>query len=68
VVTNFYLDRGATKGFSEDVKAAIPDGREIVFPFLRRKPDIIGYVKRDYSKELIVVEVKEKSLTIENIF
>ena len=64
----FYLETGATKGFSERVKAAIPAGREIVFSFLRRRPDILGYVSREFSKDLITVEVKEKSLTIEDIY
>jgi hypothetical protein len=68
VADNFYLETGATKGFSERVKAAIPADREIVFSFLRRRPDILGYVNREYSKDLITVEVKEKSLTIEDIY
>ena len=68
VADDFYLETGATKGFSERVKAAIPAGREIVFSFLRRRPDILGYVNREYSKDLITVEVKEKSLTIEDIY
>ena len=68
VVDDFYLETGATKGFSERVKVAIPAGREIVFSFLRRRPDILGYVDRAYSKDLITVEVKEKSLTIEDIY
>jgi len=63
-----YLETGATKGFSETVKAAIPQGREIVFSFLSRRPDILGYINREYSKDLITVEVKEKSLTIEDIY
>jgi len=68
VVDNVYLETGATKSFSERVKAAIPAGREIVFSFLSRRPDILGYVNREYSKDLITVEVKEKSLTIEDIY
>ena len=68
VASDFYLETGATKGFSEKAKAAIPAGREIVFSFLRRRPDIIGYVNREYSKDLITVEVKEKSLSIEDIY
>ncbi len=68
VADNFYLETGAEKGFSERVKAAIPAGREIVFSFLRRRPDILGYVDREYSKDLITVEVKEKSLTVEDIY
>ena len=68
VVDNYYLETGATKGFSERVKAAIPASREIVFSFLSRRPDILGYVDRGLSKDLITVEVKEKSLTIEDIY
>ena len=68
VAGDFFLETAASKGFSEVVKAAIPAGREIVFSFLRRRPDIIGYVSREYSKDLITVEVKEKSLTIEDIY
>jgi hypothetical protein len=68
VAANFYLETAAAKGFSETVKAAIPSGREIVFSFLRRRPDIIGYVNREYAKDLITVEVKEKSLDIEDIY
>lgn len=62
VAGNFYLETAAAKGFSERVKAAIPAGREIVFSFFRRRPDILGYVDRQHSKDLITVEVKEKSL------
>src|SRR5438876_965860 len=68
VAANFYLETGAAKGFSETVKAAIPSGREIIFSFLGRRPDIIGYVSREYAKDLITVEVKEKTLTIEDIY
>jgi len=68
VADDFYLETCATKGFSERVKAAIPAGREIVFSFLRKKPDILGYVNRQYSKDIITVEVKEKSLAIEDIY
>jgi hypothetical protein len=68
VVDNYYLETAAAKGFSEGVKAAIPAGREIVFSFLSRRPDIIGYVNREYSKDLITVEVKEKSLSIEDVY
>jgi len=68
VVDSVYLEIGATKGFSVRMKAAIPASREIVFSFLGRRPDILGYVDRGYSKDLITVEVKEKSLTIEEIY
>jgi hypothetical protein len=67
-VGNFYLETGGSKGFSEKLKAAIPDGREIVFNFLTRRPDILGVVERQSQKDLITVEVKEKSLKIDDIY
>ena len=51
VVNNYTLQDSATKGFSEWVKAAVPVGRDILFSFVRRRPDIVGYVSREYSKD-----------------
>jgi hypothetical protein len=67
-VGNFLLETGGSKGFSEKLKAAIPVGREIVFNFLTRRPDILGYVEGQYQKDLVTVEVKEKSLKIDDIY
>jgi hypothetical protein len=39
-----------------------------VFNFLTRRPDILGVVERQYQKDLITVEVKEKSLKIDDIY
>jgi len=64
----FYLEPAAVKGLSETVKAVIPAGQEIVFSFFRRKPDLIGYVSGEFAKDLITVEIKEKSLTIEDVY
>jgi hypothetical protein len=64
---NFWLET-SDRGFSERIKAAIPSGREILFNFIRWKPDIMGVVQRDSQKDLIVVEIKEKALNIENIY
>jgi hypothetical protein len=63
-----YLEVAARKGFSETAKRAIPDGREIVFAFLRRKPDILGFTEGQYTKSLITAEVKEGSLTLDDIY
>jgi len=64
---NFGLET-SDKGLSERIKAAIPPGREIVFNFMRMKPDIMGVVEREYQKDLTVVEVKEKALKIEDVY
>ena len=42
--------------------------REIVFKFLQLRPDIAGFVEEQHMKSLITVEVKEKSLTLEDIY
>lgn len=67
VTENAYLETCATKGFSETIKAAIPENREILFAFTTKRPDIVGYVDRAFTKDLITVEVKE-SLIIDDIY
>src|SRR6266852_9994268 len=62
-----YLETSA-KGFTEQIKAAIPPNRDILFKFLNRKPDILGFVAREYRKDFITVEVKEKSITLDDIY
>ena len=64
---NAYLETSA-KGFTEQIKAAIPPNRDILFKFLNRKPDILGFVAREYRKDFITVEVKEKSITLDDIY
>jgi hypothetical protein len=49
------------RGPSEQFKRVIPEGREIVFRFLSKRPDIMGFVEGDYANNLITVEVKQKS-------
>jgi len=67
-VDKFYLETGASRGFSETIKAAIPSGREILFNFMRRRPDLLGLVETEYQKDLITVEVKERSLKIDDLY
>lgn len=67
-VGNFILETGGAKSFSERLKAAIPEGREIVFNFMSRRPDILGFVQGQLQRDLITVEVKEKNLKIDDIY
>lgn len=67
-VGSFYIETCASRGFSEKLKGAIPPGREIVFNFLSRRPDMVGLIQREYQKDLITVEVKEKSIKIDDIY
>lgn len=63
-----YLEITATKGLSEKLKQKIPQNREIVFVFLKKKPDLFGFVEGQYSSDLITVEVKEKIEKLDDIY
>jgi hypothetical protein len=67
---NVHLEIGATTGLSEQVKRAIPEGKEIVFSFLRQhRPDIIDVIEgAPPLSRLFIAEVKLKSLTLENVY
>jgi hypothetical protein len=65
---NAYLEIAARKGFSEKLKQAIREGRDIVFAHLRRRPAILGFIQEEYTRSFITVEVKEKSPTLEDIY
>lgn len=65
---NVNLEIAATRGLSEQVKRAIPKGSEIVFSFLRQhRPDIIGVIEGG-GLNLVVAEVKAKSLTLDDVY
>ncbi len=57
---HFYLELTAQTGVSERLKVAIPEHREIVFAFLRKRPDLLGYIEGQYSKDFLTVEIKER--------
>jgi len=63
-----YLEITATKGLSEKLKQKIPQNREIIFVFLKKKPDLFGFVEGQYSSDLITVEVKEKIGKLDDIY
>lgn len=62
------LEVTAATGLSEKLKAKIPQGSEIVFTFLKKRPDLFGFVDRQYTTDLITVEVKEGALRLEDIY
>ena len=64
----FYLEVTATKGLSEMLKRKIPQHREIVFAFLKKRPDLFGFVEGQYSSDLITVEVKERIEKLDDIY
>lgn len=63
-----HLEITATKGLSEKLKQKIPQNREIVFVFLKKKPDLFGFVDEQYSSDLITIEVKEKIEKLNDIY
>lgn len=64
-----YLEITASKTFSNKLKKEIPDHRHIIFYFLKDvAPDILGFIKRDYRIEFIVVEVKDEVLKLDHIY
>lgn len=65
---NVYLEITATKGLSERLKKEIPQHREIVFAFLRKRPDFFGFVEGQYGSDLITVEVKDRIEKLDDIY
>ena len=63
-----YLEVTATKGLSEKLKQKIPQNREIVFVFLKKKPDLFGFVEAQYLNDLITVEIKERIEKLDDIY
>jgi hypothetical protein len=63
-----YFEITAKKGLSEKLKEKIPHDREILFVFLKKKPDIFGFVEEKYTKNFITVEIKEKISRLDDIY
>lgn len=61
-------ETGATKGLGEQLKALIPQGHEILFRFMMRKPDIVGYVEGRPEITIFIAEVKRGGLTVQDIY
>jgi hypothetical protein len=64
----FYLEVTANKGLSEPLQGKIPPHREIVFAFLKKRPDLLGFVERQHSCDLITVEVKQRIEKMDDIY
>lgn len=66
---NFYLEITANKKFSDNLKAEIREGRDIIYRFLREaSPDITGFIKDKYSSDFIVVEFKREKIKLDDIY
>lgn len=66
---NFHLEITADKKFTNKLKAEIRPERDIIFHFLKEAaPDITGFIKREYSSDFIVIEIKNEEIKIDNIY
>src|SRR3989344_1608675 len=67
--TDFHLEVTADRKFSNILKQQIDRNRDLIFNFLKvAAPDITGFVKGDYSREFIVVEIKNKPVKLDDIY
>jgi len=65
----YYLEITANKRFSNKLKAEIPRDREIIFRFLKEAtPDITGFIKKDFSSDFLVIEVKKEEIQLDDIY
>ena len=64
-----YLEITASKVFSNRLKAAIPDHRDIIYLFLKEaSPDLTGFIEQQYSRDFIVVEIKRDKIKLDYVY
>ena len=68
-VNNFHLEITANKKFTNELKAEIGQGRDIIFQFLKEAPtDITGLIKGEHSLDFIVIEFKREKMKLDDIY
>lgn len=66
---DFHLEVTATRRFSNALKGAIGQHRDIVFYFLREAaPDITGFIRSEYSIDFFVCEIKNEVFKLDDIY
>ncbi|MCX6685071.1 MAG: hypothetical protein NTV10_00220 [Methanoregula sp.] len=67
---NWYLEITAKRKFSNKLKREIsPQGRDIIFHFLREAaPDITGFIKKEYSSDFLIAEIKTDEIKLDYIY
>jgi hypothetical protein len=64
-----YLEiTGNKKKFSEELKSKISSNADIIFYFLKKFPDITGYVGNIPLPGFVVAEIKKDKIKIEDIY
>jgi hypothetical protein len=64
----FYMEVTARKRWSEKLKGKIPQGRGIVFTFLKKRPDLLGFIEGQFASKFVTVEVKERVIKLDDIY
>lgn len=63
-----HLEITANGKFSGKIKEHIPQGREIIFHFLKQAaPDLVGFVTRERGRGVVVVEVKTTIIRLKDL-
>lgn len=65
-----YLEITADKGLSNQLKAKIGSGRELIYLFLKKdaRPDLTGFIEIPPLVHFIAVEFKDETLTLDDIY
>lgn len=71
-----HLEITASKIYSNKLKAALPEDKEIIFKFLKEAvPDILGFIKPnaleeflETSRDFIMIEIKDEVLKLDYIY
>ncbi len=72
-ITELYLEITANGNFSNRLKSKVPEYRNIIFVFLRRRtsPDVAGFVDFQFGhgdSGFIVVEFKKEKLELDDVY
>jgi len=68
-VKHFHLEITASGEFSDELKYKISENRQIIFSFFKKAfPDITGFIKKDDSWDLVVVDIKKEKIKLKDIY
>lgn len=73
---NLFNEKGETSltitantPLSNDLKNKISGHRDIIFSFLKEaRPDISGFIEKDSSNSIIVIEIKDEKIKLDHIY
>jgi len=67
---SYYLAITSEGKFPEKILNQVPEQNEIIFSFLKKKnsPDLTGFVKEGRFTHFITVEIKNNTITLEDVY